>query len=405
MTDQALSDAHDARAKKNVLILVLATALLGGQMPVHFILGGLAGQILAPDKSLSTLPISATVFASMFAAPAIAGLMGMYGRKVGFFLGTFGGAIGAGLCAISLFIGSFGLLLAGSAFMGIYVAAQGQYRFAAADTASAAFRPKAVSWVMAGGLAAAVIGPQIASNFNDLLSPTPYAGAYVFVVVLNLAAAPIFFGLDIPHLKEKSKTAGRSLREILRNKRTVVAMICAMVSYSLMNLVMTATPLAVVGCGFSVDVASTIVMSHVLAMFAPSFFTGHLIARFGSELIIATGLAMLALCAIVANQGTTEFHFLAALILLGLGWNFGFIGATVMLGETHGAQEQAKVQGLNDFLVFGMVTLASLSSGALLTGFDDVPTGWSAVNYAAIPFLAIAAASLLWLVRSKPSFK
>lgn len=405
MTDQSTDAAQDARARKNVLILVLATALLGGQMPVHFILGGLAGQILAPDKSLSTLPISATVFASMFAAPAIAGLMGKYGRMFGFFLGAFGGAIGAGLCAASLFVGSFTMLLAGSAFTGVYVAAQGQYRFAAADTASEAFRPKAISWVMAGGLAAAVIGPQIASNFNDILDPTPYAGAYIFVVVLNLVAAPIFFGLDIPRLKEKSKTAGRSLKEILRNRRTVVAMICAMVSYSLMNLVMTATPLAVVGCGFGVDLASSIVMSHVLAMFAPSFFTGHLIARFGSEKIIAAGLAMLALCAVIANQGVTEWHFFAALILLGLGWNFGFIGATVMLGETHTTQEQAKVQGLNDFLVFGMVTVASLSSGALLTGFEDVPTGWSAVNYAAIPFLALAAASLLWLKRANPTIR
>ena len=188
------------------------------------------------------------------------------------------------------------------------------------------------------------------------------------------------------------------MREILAQPRVRAAIICAMVSYALMNLVMTATPLAVVGCGFSPDAAGTVVMAHVLAMFAPSFFTGHLIARFGATRIVMVGLALLALTAVVATSGETMGHFLAALILLGLGWNFGFIGATDMLTSSHEPEERAKVQGLNDFLVFGMVTVASLSSGALLNGFDgDVVAGWRAVNYAEAPFLALAAGALIWL--------
>ncbi len=410
MTDQAMAaDAApaegavadaDRRARRNVVVLAMASALLGAQMPVHFTLAGLSGQILATDKTLATLPISATVATSMFAAPLIAMLMGRYGRIAGFLIGTAGGAVGAGLAALALLQGSFPLLLLGSAFIGFYMAAQGQYRFAAADTASPAFRPKAISLVMAGGLAAAVIGPQvILPLFRDALAPTPFAGAYLALVALNLLAAPLIFFLDIPRPKRRAwgERAGRPLKEILANPRARVAIVCAMVSYALMNLVMTATPLAVVGCGFSPDMAGSVVMAHVLAMFAPSFFTGHLIARFGATRVVMAGLVLLGLTAVVAVSGTSALHFFSALILLGLGWNFGFIGATDMLTTSHEPEERSKVQGFNDFLVFGMVTIASLSSGALLNGFGDVLSGWRAVNYAEAPFLALAGAALVWL--------
>ncbi|MGB0855243.1 MAG: MFS transporter [Pikeienuella sp.] len=400
MTDATLSTQDDGLARRNVLILALASALLGAQMPVHFVLGGLSGQLLATDKTLATLPISATVFCSMFAAPAVALLMGRYGRRIGFVIGVVGGGIGAGLNALALMQGSFALLLVGSALIGVYMAAQGQYRFAAADTASPAFRPKAISLVMAGGLAAAVIGPELVKNFGDALEGIPFAGAYVAILVLNVVAGPVLLLLQIPKpVRAKGPGAsGRPLREILAQPRTLTAIICAMVSYSLMNLVMTATPLAVVGCGFGVDTAATVVTAHVLAMFVPSFFTGHLIARFGNVRIVALGLGLLGLCAVVAMNGVSETHFFGALILLGLGWNFGFIGATDMLTSTHEPAERAKVQGLNDFLVFGMVTIASLSSGVLLNGFDDVVSGWNAVNIAEAPFLALAAAALVWLI-------
>ena len=402
MTDaasQAPIPADDAVAKRNVLILALASALLGAQMPVHFVLGGLAGQLLAENKALATLPISATVFCSMFAAPMIAQIMGRYGRMAGFFVGAGGGAIGAGISALAIMQGSFGLLLAGSGLTGIYMAAQGQFRFAAADTATPAFRPKAISLVMAGGLAAAVIGPQMVQIFRESLAPIPFAGAYLAVVALNILASPLLLLIRIPRpaRKIKGQQVGRPLREILAIPRVRAAIICAMVSYALMNLVMTATPLAVVGCGFSPDLAADIVMAHVLAMFAPSFFTGNLIARFGAEKIVATGLLLLALCAGVAISGVTEYHFFVALVLLGLGWNFGFIGATEMLTSSHAPEERSTIQGFNDFCVFGMVTVASLSSGALLNGFTDVVDGWQAVNYAEAPFLALALGALVWL--------
>ncbi len=392
--------ADDTVAKRNVLILAMASALLGAQMPVHFILGGLAGQMLAENKALATLPISATVFCSMFAAPVIAQVMGRYGRMAGFFLGTGGGAVGAGVSALAIIQGSFGLLLVGSAFTGMYMAAQGQFRFAAADTATAAYRPKAISLVMAGGLAAAVIGPQMVQIFRESLAPIPFAGAYLAVVALNILASPLLLLIRIPRpaRRIKGQQVGRPLREILAVPRVRAAIICAMVSYALMNLVMTATPLAVVGCGFSPDLAADIVMAHVLAMFAPSFFTGNLIARFGAEKIVATGLALLALCAVVAISGVTEYHFFVALVLLGLGWNFGFIGATEMLTSSHTPEERSTIQGFNDFCVFGMVTVASLSSGALLNGFSDVVSGWQAVNYAEAPFLALAFGALIWLL-------
>ncbi|MEM7523789.1 MAG: MFS transporter [Pseudomonadota bacterium] len=391
--------AEDARAKRNVLILALASAVLGAQMPVHFVLGGLSGQILAEDKTLATLPISATVFCSMLSAPLIAMLMAKHGRRFGFFLGVAGGAVGAALSAAALIIGSFHLLLCGAALTGVYMAAQGQYRFAAADMASAAYRPKAISLVMAGGLAAAIIGPQLVTLTRDALAPTPFAGAYMAVVILNIVTAPVLLFLDIPRPAPRKKGAptGRPLRELLAIPRIRVAIICAMVTYALMNLVMTATPLAVVGCGFSPDTAATVVSAHVVAMFAPSFFTGHLIARYGAERIVGCGLVLLGLTAVVAMSGVTQLHFYGALVLLGLGWNFGFIGATEMLTSSHEPIERAKVQGLNDFLVFGMVTIASLSSGALLNGFGDVVTGWNAVSYAEAPFLLLAGAALIWL--------
>jgi MFS family permease len=195
------------------------------------------------------------------------------------------------------------------------------------------------------------------------------------------------------------------MRRILKQPTIITAIICAMVSYALMNLMMTSAPLAVVGCGFTTDTAASIVSFHVIAMFLPSFFTGNLIARFGVEKIIAAGLVVLLLAGLMALQGVDLFNFYGALILLGLGWNFGFIGATALLASAHAPEERAKVQGLNDFLVFGLVAFASFSSGGLMNGVgaDDVILGWTAVNIAMVPFLALAAGTLLWFVLRKPA--
>ncbi|WP_119840813.1 MFS transporter [Pseudooceanicola algae] len=390
----------DSRARRNVVVLVLAQAILGAQMPMMFTIAGLAGQSLAPNPCLATLPISLIVLGSMLAATPMSALMQRFGRRTGFVTGTMFGALGTVTAAYGLYQASFGLFLAGSMLTGVYMSAQGFYRFAATDTASDAFRPKAISLVMAGGLAAAVIGPQLIKVTAEAMV-VPFLGAYVTMVALNLGGAFLFAFLDIPRppRPEKDAPKGRSRRELIKTPRIAVAVICATVSYMLMNLVMTSTPLAVVGCGYTAGTAADVVTSHVLAMYIPSFFTGHLIARFGVERIMGIGLAILAGAGLVGLQGVELGNFFGALVLLGIGWNFGFIGATTMLAGAHRPEERGRMQGLNDLIVFGGVTLASLASGGLMNCSGGTPqAGWSAVNLAMAPLLALAGGALIWLV-------
>ena len=400
-----MEEIDDRRARRNVGYLVAAQALIGSQMPMIFVVGGLAGAMLADNPCLATLPISLIVFGSMTTAPWLSPFMARHGRRAGFFIGTAGGAVGAAIAALALYIGSFPLLLLGSYFTGIYMSAQGFFRFAATDGASESFRPKAVSYVLAGGLVSAIVGPQL-NKLVQTAFVVPFLGTYLAVIAINLLGALLFFGLDLPKTAPRpvgTPRAGRSPRELLQDPRILTAVICGMVSYALMNLVMTSTPLAVVGCDYTTDNANDIVSAHVLAMFVPSFFTGHLIARFGAERIIALGLTILASAGVVALMEVELGNFFVALALLGIGWNFGFIGATAMLGQAHSVEEQGRVQGMNDAIVFGCVTVASLASGGLMNcSGGDVLQGWSAVNLAMVPFLAFAGASLIWL-RLRPA--
>ncbi|WP_341365660.1 MFS transporter [Yoonia sp. BS5-3] len=398
-----MTEINDTRAKRNVAVLVLAQAILGAQMPMIFVIGGLAGGQLASNVCLATLPISFIVFGSMTTAPWLSPLMQHRGRRFGFFVGAIAGAAGAAVAAYGLYVSSFAILLAGSYLTGIYMSAQGFYRFAATDSASEAFRPKAVSYVMAGGLLSAIIGPELNKHVSDAFV-IPFLGTYLTIAVLNVVGMLLFFFLDLPKgsktAPDQPLAAPRSRKELLREPRIIVAMICGMVSYALMNLVMTSTPLAVVGCGFTTDNANDIVRAHVLAMFVPSFFTGHLIARFGVERIVSAGLVILAIAGVVALSGVELTQFYGALILLGLGWNFGFIGATTMLAGAHRPEERGVVQGMNDMVVFGMVTVASLASGGLMNCSGGTAIeGWNAVNLAMVPFLVLAGGSLIWLVR------
>ncbi|MEO9780360.1 MAG: MFS transporter [Sedimentitalea sp.] len=396
MTDQF----DDKRARRNVWVLVAAQAFLGAQMPMIFTIGGLAGQSLASNVCLATLPISLIVLGSMLSATPVSAIMQKFGRRAGFFLGAFGGAVGGAVGAYGLYLGSFPIFLIGSFITGLYMSAQGFYRFAAADTASDAFRPKAISYVMAGGLVSAVIGPQLVKATSQAFV-IPFLGTYVAVIAVNVIGAFLFFLIDIPKPAAPSADTprGRSRWELITTPRIAVAVICAMVSYALMNLVMTSTPLAVVGCGFTEGDAADVVSFHVLAMFAPSFFTGHLIARFGVERIVALGLLILASAGAVALSGVELENFFVALVLLGLGWNFGFIGATTMLAGAHEPQERGRMQGLNDLLVFGGVTVASLASGGLMNcSGGSAVEGWTAVNMAMVPLLCLAGGALLWLV-------
>lgn len=388
------------RAHRNVAVLVAAQAILGAQMPANFIVGGLAGQILAPNPCLATLPISMIVLGSALTARPLARFMQHHGRQTGFLLSVIAAGTGAAISAFALWSGSFLLFLLGALLTGVYMSAQGFYRFAATDTASDDFAPRAISWVMAGGLASAIVGPALVRATNDLTA-VPFLATYVAVIGLNLLGPILFAFLDIPKppAAEPGHDAGRPMAELLRTPQIGVAMICGMVSYALMNLVMTSTPLAVVGCGFAPDNAADIVSAHVLAMFAPSFFTGALIARFGAPRIVGLGLVILACAGAVALSGVELTHFFGALILLGIGWNFGYIGATAMLTRAHRPEERGRVQGMNDLFVFGGVFLASLSSGGLMNCMGgSVQAGWNAVNLAMLPFLVLAGAALIWLV-------
>ncbi len=386
-------------ARRNVAVLVLAQALLGSQMPMIFTIGGLAGQSLASNACFATLPISLIVIGSMLSANPLSAIMQRWGRRVGFWIGSAGGAAGGIVGAFALYHGSFPLFLVGSLLTGIYMSAHGFYRFAAADTASDSFRPKAISYVMAGGLASAIIGPQVVKATADAFV-IPFMGTYIAVIAVNGLGALLFLALDIPAPERQSEDSdrGRSRWQLLTTPRIAVAVICATVSYALMNLVMTSTPLAVVGCGFTQNHAADVVTAHVLAMFVPSFFTGHLIARFGVERIMGAGLFILAAAGIVGLAGVELENFFVALVLLGLGWNFGFIGATTMLAGSHTPAERGRMQGMNDFIVFGGVTLASLASGGLMNCSGGSPVeGWNAVNLAMVPALLLAGGSLLWL--------
>lgn len=398
------SEFDDSRARRNVAVLVAAQAFLGSQMPMLFVIAGLAGQKLTPFACLATLPISLIVFGSMTTAPWLSTLMQRHGRRAGFVIGALGGLAGAAIGAYALTISNFWVFLAGSYLTGIYMSSQGFFRFAATDTASPAFRPKAISYVMAGGLVSALIGPQVVAFLmagNADATVMRYFPVYIAVMVVNLVGMSLFLALDIPKPPRAIHTgvAARTRGELLRSPRVAVAIICGAVSYALMNLVMTSTPLAVVGCGYAEPDAANVVMGHVLAMFAPSFFTGHLIARFGVERITGLGLLILAGAGAVALSGVELTQFYVALVLLGLGWNFGFIGATTMLSTAHKPEEQGRIQGLNDLIVFGSVTFASLASGGLMNciGSDPV-TGWTAVNLAMAPFLTLAGGALIWFV-------
>ena len=401
-----MSEAPHPSEKRNVAVLVTAQAFLGAQMPITFILGGLSGQILSPVACFATLPITVIVLGSMLAAPVLAGIMQSRGRRTGFVLGAVGGALGGVLSVAGLYLNSFALFLAGSLCTGIYMAAQAQFRFAATDTARPEFRAKAISWTLAGGLISAVLGPQLVKATSTLTDPVPFAGGYLAIIAINVLGAFVFVFLEIPKPPRPASdgTGGRTRLELLKSPQIVVAMICAMVAYALMNLVMTSSPLAVVGCGFTTGNAADVVSAHVLAMFAPSFFTGHLINRFGVERIIATGLLLLGSAGAVAISGVELWNFYVTLVLLGLGWNFGFIGGTTLLAGAHSPEERGRAQGMNDFAVFGMVTIASFSSGMLMNcAGSDAETGWTAVNLAMVPFLTLAGGALLWFVfRARP---
>jgi len=383
---------NDSLARRNALVLAVAQALAGGNNTVIVSTTSIVGAMLAPDKGLATLPITAMVFGMWMGTLPVGALARRFGRRFALQTGSVFGILSGFVSYTAVLQGSFWLMVAGTFCGGLYAAAHQSYRFAAADTASETFRSKAISFVLAGGVFAAVLGPQLVIWTKDLLSPYMFAASFLGQSVCALLAAIVLQFVRLPQGRAVVHAASRPIWEIVRQPRFVVAAACGMASYGMMNMVMTSAPLAMIDCGHSVTDATLGIQWHVMAMYGPSFFTGTLIARYGVERIAGLGLALIAITAVVAISGVTVAHFWIALSLLGMGWNFAFIGATTMVTQCHRAHERTQVQSFNDFLIFGSMAAASFSSGQVLAYF-----GWQAINELIFPVILTVFALLAWL--------
>lgn len=398
-----MTSAPERDARRTAFILAASQAIIGSASPIAISIGGLAGYyLLDADKSLATAPVTGfTVGVAIGALPA-AMLIKALGQRSGFLLGTAVTAAGGLLATLALLGSSFWFFALGLLVIGLGGAFVQQFRFAAADNAPPEFKARAISFVLAGGVVTAILGPQIVIFTRELLAPVMFAGS--FASILGLAAVGAFILLFLrPTSRLHDRTdavaePARPLSRIVAQPRFVVGLFCAVGSYALMSFVMTGAPLAMVGCGFSTDDAMLGISWHVMAMFAPSFFTGRLIHRFGAETIVASGLVLLLACAVIALSGIQLWQFWSALILLGLGWNFGFIGATAMVAETYRPSEKGKVQGIHDLILFSSVAFASLMSGAVYNSY-----GWDMLNWIVFPVTAacLLALAALLLTRSK----
>jgi MFS family permease len=384
--------AGDRLAKRNALVLAIGQALAGANNTVIVVTGGILGSMMAPDKSLATLPISLMVCGMAAGSLPVGMLARRYGRRVAYQIGAVMGTIAGLIGYVAITHASFWLYLLATFCGGVYAASHMSYRFAAADTASVEFKPKAVAWVMAGGLFAAFIGPQLVIYTKDLVPPYLFAASYLGQASVAAIAFVLLAFVRVPQTAVKAVEGGRRLSEIARQPRFIVAATCGTASYALMNLMMTSAPLAMVDCGLSVSDATLGIQWHVFSMYAPSFFTGSLILRFGVTRIVGLGLVLLFLSAVVGFSGMTVTHFWTALVLLGIGWNFTLVGATTMVTETHRPEERNKVQAFNDFCIFGTMAVGSFVSGGMLAHF-----GWFLVNVVMFPVVAIAGGMLLWL--------
>ena len=386
----------DTLARRNALVLAGAQALGGASPAIVISLGGIVGSQLVANQAFATVPVSLMQLGLATGVIPAAFLMRKLGRRNGYVVGALIGATGASIAAAGAAERLFWLFCLGTFLCGLYSSYVQSYRFAAADTASEAFRPRAISWVMIGGLLAGVIGPQSVYWTRDLTPAAPFAASFLAQGVLALLAIGVVLALRAPPVKEAKSGDGRPLPEIMRQPKFIASVIAALVAYGLMSFVMTAAPIAMVACGHSVGDAALGIQWHVLAMYGPSFLTGRLIARFGKEKVTAAGLLLTALAASVGLSGLSVAHFWIALVLLGVGWNFGFIGATALVTDCYRPEERVKVQAANDFLVFGSVANSSFSSGGLLSA-----GGWTSVNWLVFPPVAIALALVAWQAMGK----
>ena len=384
-------------SKRTVLLLAIAQALYSCCVITVFTTAGLVGLVIAPAKWLATMPVTSFVIGSMITTVPASLMMQRYGRRPVFAFGAVVCMLGALLAAYAIFHANFWLFCLATAMQGVFQATSGYYRFAAAESAGPENKSIAISWVLTGGVVAAVVGTLVAGGTSDLFAPFTFAGSYLSVAVFALLNLVVIGALNLPKPSQDEVSGPqRSWPELLQQPRLIIAMASAMIAYALMNFMMTATPVAMIGCGFSKDAAKWVVQWHVLAMFVPSFFTGVLIKRFGMELITSLGMVLLVSSGVVGLLGTSFGHFSVAMMLLGLGWNFGFIGGTTMLTECYRPSERGKVQAANDFGISTLMAVASFSSGQMLDGF-----GWVSVPIMVVPIAAIMLATLLVSSRRK----
>jgi MFS family permease len=379
--------------RRNVLLLCVAQALLLINNVVFITLNGLAGHMLAIDKSLATLPVTGYVVGGALWAIPASQFMRRYGRRAGFTFGSAMGIAGSGICALAIYVHSFALLCIATVVAGAYTAFAIQYRFAAAEIAPPEFRAKAIALVLAGGVAGGILGPESAKLTKDLLW-LPFVGSYLTLMVAGLFSIAILQCLRIPPPKTETAAAPRrAVSEIAAQPALIVAVIVGALSYGVMNLLMTATPLAMAHEQHAFSSTAIVIEWHVIGMFAPGFFTGSLISRFSVLRVMLAGAALNFICVAIALSGNGVVHFWSALFLLGVGWNFLFVGATTLLAESHRPQEKSLVQGFNDACIFVTMAVSSFASGLLLHA-----NGWTMLNRISLGPLAILTIALLWLV-------
>lgn len=382
-------------ARRQIGLLVIAQALLYINNVTQIAINGLAGLALAPSPVWATLPITTYIIGSALTTMPASLLMGRFGRRAGFMLGAACGVVGMSIAAGGVLAGSFALLCAGTFVVGLYNAFAQYLRFAAADVADAyapRLKERAIAWVLAGGIAGGVIGPELSTFTRELITPT-FAATYLALAAVSVIALIVTSRLRIPHHHAATLGPARPLAEIAAQPTFLVAVACAAIAFGAMNLLMVATPLAMKVCGFGFPEAADVIKWHVIGMFGPGFFTGSLIRRFGVLQVMFTGCVLMAATVAVALNGITYWHFWIALVLLGVGWNFLFTGATTLLTTTYEPAEKAKAQGINDLVVFVVMISSSAASGALLSA-----SGWDELNLVALPVLLVAAVAVLYLI-------
>jgi MFS family permease len=378
---------------RDIALLAACQALLLINNAGLISMNALVGQQLAADKTFATVGASTFVLGSALATMPASLWMREVGRRRGFMTGSLIAVLGCGIASLGLWWSQFWLYCLGTAVIGVYTAFAIQYRFAAAEVAKPADKAKAISWVLAGGIAGGFLGPETARFGKDLFG-TPFLGSFLALSAVAIVALAVQSRVHIPPPSpEDRKAGGRSLGAIARQPVFIVAVLSAALGYGIMNLLMTATPLAMAFCSYPFATAAFVIEWHVVGMYAPGFFTGNLIRRFGVLTVIVAGVLLEAACVAVALSGNTIAHFWVALVLLGIGWNFMYTGGTALVTEAYSPAEKAKTQGLNDLFVFGTMAISSFSSGALVN-----QAGWERMNAASIPFLALVALAALWLM-------